>query len=201
MSRQLLYFGVFTLCLITGISAQSRVNLMSIYMGGSLTVIAVDEDLDPQFGGLIFLGIGYDGIGSTSYVGVGLEVDYIPDWVGLVGEIDIGLGSMTASKSKSSVSTFFLGVRAGYGKGTYSKETYIYDWDETSVVDNDFSGVPILLVLGYRIFGKGFGFSIDLAPGILYVTDQDPEVEEVRIETLLPMVEVRLRLSFPYDVL
>ena len=62
-------------------------------------------------------------------------------------------------------------------------------------VDNDISGVPILFVLGYRTLGA-IGFSIDVAPGVLYVKDQDPEVSEARIETFLPMVEVRLRFSF-----
>lgn len=195
MWMRLLYLGIFTAASVTELSAQDRIELYSIYMGGGATAVGEVEEFDPQVGGHFVLGIAYNVVRSNgSYLAAGLELDAAPYWAAGMVEIDVGLGSTRAGRS--SLSTPFLGVRAGYGEGTYTKEEFVPLFGGTSEVDNDIYGVPLSLVVGYRILTGGMGFAIDLAPGVFYVIGQDPEVPEAEIETWLPMVQARLAVSF-----
>ena len=186
------YFSIST-------KAQRSISTLTLYLGGSATAVTEIENSNPAVSGLFIFGLGFNYFDAGGdYTGVGLEMNLSYDWSGFAGEIDVGFGS--GDISGSSFSTFFFGVRSGYGSGTFYKEELVQGWGGTFEVSNEFSAVPIQLVLGYRTLGIA-GFSIDLAPGVLYVTEQDPEIEEAKIDTALLLLELRLRVSVPYTAI
>jgi hypothetical protein len=188
-----LIFATMTMVVLTTpASAQSGV--LSLFIGGGGLGIGELEDFDPQLGGYFLFGAAYDGVGSgDAYVGFGLEMDIAYDWTAFAAELDFGIGS--ASSSASTVSTPFFGLRGGYVSGTYTRPKDVQLYGGIFDVENDISGFTAQLVLGYRMISV-VGFSIDVAPGFLYVNDQDPEVVEAQVGKFLPLVQLRIRFAF-----
>lgn len=166
-------------------------------IGGSVAVIFdSDESSIASSHGAVSLGFAVSGYGSDRYTGFALDVLLNSESsTGVLGQIEFGLGRPRVTSGGAGA--LFLGVRSGVTDVVHWRERDVSVYGGVFEVRNDLVTIPVLVPVGYRYASrKGMGVALQVAPGFLYVREQEPEVVEAEVGSFLPVVEARFTVTF-----